>query len=565
MRIISARLFVTILLISVLYGCPRATPVAAPGTVTDTKNVIKFEDVSATSGIKFNRQNGAFGKKWFPETMGGGAAFIDYDNDGYQDILIVNGDWWEKHELTPPRPTLTLYHNEHNGTFTDVTVKMGLNVSIQGMGVAVGDFDNDGFDDIYISAVGQGKLFKNLAGKGFKDVTVFSGIKDMGWGTSAAWVDYDNDGLLDLFVCHYVKWTPQTDRFCGTTNKTYCLPEVYEGESCCLYHNEGNGKFTDVTRKSGIFNNNSKGLGVAILDINGDGWPDIVVACDMVPNLVYVNQKNGTFKGAGVSSGLALGENGSPHAGMGIDVGDYRNSGKPGLAIGNFTNDGLFVYDVDTMTGRAERNHSSTLTTATIAYITFGVVFGDLDNDGALDIFAVNGHLDDTITEANGGTGYRQPAVVMHGQQGGNFIDVSSTAGPAIGLKDVGRGLARGDFDNDGKLDLVLVPNIGPARLLKNTSRTDGSWLTVSLQGTTSNRDGYGAVVTVTINGKKYIRYASSGSSYCSAHDKRLHFGLGAVTGQAEIEVKWPAGKTEKYTTVSLPGAYTCVEGMGKK
>ncbi len=553
------------LLVYTLCGCVHAKPVAGTGNVSTSANGIKFQDVTATAGIQFDRQNGAFGKKWFPETMGGGGAFIDYDNDGYQDILLVNGDWWAGHNLTGKRPTLALYHNEHNGTFTDVTSKLGLNVSIQGMGVAIGDFDNDGYDDIYITAVGQGRLFKNLAGKGFKDVTTVSGINDIGWGTSATWLDFDNDGKLDLFVCHYVKWTPATDKYCGTTTKTYCLPEVYEGESCRLYHNDGNGKFTDVTKKSGILNKNAKGLGVAVVDVNGDGWPDIVVACDMVPNLVYINQKNGTFLEKGVETGLALGDNGSPHAGMGIDVGDYRDTGGTGIAIGNFTNDGLFVYDIDTAASHAERNHSAALTTATIAYITFGLVFADFDNDGLLDIFAVNGHLDDTINEANGGTGYRQPAVLMRGAAGGNFTDVSSGGGPVVVAKDVGRGLVRGDFDNDGKLDLLLIPNVGPARLLRNTSTTDGSWLRVSLEGTKSNRDGYGAVVTVTVNGKKYVRYASSGSSYCSAHDRRLHFGLGSATGQAQIEVKWPTGRAETYIANSLPGEYKCVEGMGKK
>lgn len=506
--------------------------------------------------------HGGFGKKWMPETMGGGGAFVDVDNDGLLDIVLVNGDWWDGHPLPGKRPTLALYRNAGGGKFVDVTREYGLEISLQGMGVTAGDYDNDGWGDLFITGVGGNWLFHNEGGKRFRDVTNEAGVRDSGWTTSAAWLDYDGDGKLDLFVDHYVKWSPATDVFCGTTHKTYCLPEVYSGESCKLFHNEGGGKFKDVTRAAGIWDDNAKGLGVCVTDINGDNRPDVIVSCDMVPNLIFINQGGGKFKSAGIDVGMALGENGSAHAGMGIDAAYYKPDQTLGVAIGNFTNDGIFLYDILTSSVKAELNRRSGLQVPSIPYITFGVLFGDFDNDGYPDLVATNGHLDDTITPTNGGQGYKQPSLLLANKGDGSFEDISSK-NPAIIEPIVGRGAARGDFDNDGRVDLLLVPNIGPPRLLHNTTEKAGHWIGFRLQGTKSNRDGFGARVTISYGGRTQNAECRSGSGYLSSSDRRVHFGLGDVRAVEKVTVKWPSGKTESWAGPALDKYMMLVEGSG--
>ena len=310
--------------------------------------------MTAKAGINFQRINGATGKKWLPETMGGGGGFIDYDNDGWQDIILLNGDFYPgttAGKIADAGPhTLALYHNNHNGTFTDVTKQSGLDVTLNAMGVAVGDYDNDGYDDLFITAIGGSRLYHNVpdgsGGRKFVDVTAQSGIKDNGWPTSAAWVDYDRDGKLDLFVCHYLNWSIAADAYCGTTSKMYCGPVVFRGEPSRLYHNEGNGRFTDVTRKAGVYNPISHALGVCVCDLDGDGWPDLIVTNDTTPNCLYHNNKHGGFEEIGVQSGIALSSDGTGRAGMGLDTADYRRDGGAGLAIGNFSLQGLALYDI---------------------------------------------------------------------------------------------------------------------------------------------------------------------------------------------------------------------------
>ncbi len=527
---------------------------------------IRFEEVSARAGLSFNRVNGAFGKRWMPETMGGGGAFLDYDNDGWLDILLVNGDWWPGHSLPGRRPTLALYRNNRNGTFTDVTDQAGLNVSLQGMGVAVGDYDNDGREDVYVTGVGESRLFHN-EGKGrFTDATRRAGVGDEGhWSTSAAWVDYDGDGRLDLFVCHYIRWSPRTDIFCGTTEKAYCRPQSYPGDSCRLFHNEGDGRFSDVSRKSGIWNENSKALGVCVCDFNHDGLPDLLVTNDTEPNFAFRNRGNGTFTDAGAEFGVAVDDNGKARAGMGIDTADYRGNGGTGIAIGNFAFEGLAFYDAEPGASTANMDKRAGLFEPSYPYVTFGVFFSDVDNDGWPDLFITNGHIQDTITHANTGQTYKQPSLLFQNQGDGTFRDISRAAGEAVTEPVVGRGACRGDYDNDGLEDILVVQNTGAARLLHNQSRGAGHWLNVRLVGTKSPRSGYGARVRVETAGRIQTATCRSGSSYLCASDPRLHFGLGSSTQADRVTVRWPAGTEQSCTAVAADRTLTLTEGRQEK
>jgi len=523
-----------------------------------------FADMTGAAGLNFNRVNGAFGKRWLPETMGGGGAVIDYDNDGYPDILFVNGDWYAGHPLPGHRPTLSLYHNDRNGKFTEVTTSTGLNVSIQGMGVAIGDYDNDGFDDILITGVSDCRLFHNDGGKRFVDVTKSSGIRDAGWSTSAAWLDYDNDGKLDLFVCNYVRWSPATDVFCGVNVKTYCEPTVYSGDSCRLFHNEGSGRFKDVTKQAGIMTDQCKALGVCILDVNNDNRPDILVTNDLMPNTLYRNNGDGTFKNVALEFGLAVSEMGSSRAGMGVDSAACGTGGGQFVAIGNFTTEGLALYDLSTPPPYSDSGKQSGIGMPSFPFVTFGVLFADFDNDGNPDLFATNGHIEDTIEVTHRGQTYAQPSLVFWNQANGHFSDVSVSAGPGITTPLVGRGACRGDFDNDGKVDVLLIPNSGPCKLLRNVSPNNHHWLTITLEGVASNRDGYGATVSIEGRNRKQTVLARSGSSYLSASDRRIHFGLGDDNAPIRIVIKWSSGRTEHWDNTAVDQALRLREGSGQ-
>ncbi len=545
------------LLGALLAGC-ASQHTDGPGT---SAAAIRFRDVSVSAGVKFTRVNGAFGKRWMPETMGGGGAFLDYDNDGFLDILLLNGDWWPGHPLPGPRPTLTLYHNNQDGTFTDTTQAMGLKVSLQGMGAAVGDYDNDGYEDLYVTGVGGNRLFHNEGGKRFVEVTGQAGVGDGGWSTSAAWLDYDNDGKLDLFVCHYIRWTPKTDIYCGTVEKAYCRPQSYPGETCHLFHNEGRGRFRDVTRSAGIWNKNAKALGVCVCDLDGDNRPDLIVANDTEPNFVFRNTGHGKFTEIGYKTGLAFDENGKARAGMGIDAADVKNDGTLAVAIGNFCFEGIAFYQIDPASLSAEWVKQNGLFEPSYPYVTFGLFFADFDNDGRADLFITNGHIQDTITHANTGQTYEQPSVLFRNQGSGAFQDISHAAGPGITQPLVGRGACRGDYDNDGRIDILLIPNVGPARLLHNETPGRNHWLTVKLVGTRSNRDGYGARVMVEAAGERQTAYAHSGSSYLSANDPRLHFGLGEARQADRVTVRWPSGLEEIWRAIPADQVVTLTEG----
>jgi len=558
-------LLISILVGVVLAGC--ATRPSAPKA--SAVSAIRFQDATRSAGLNWTRMNGAFGKKWFPETMGGGGAFLDYDNDGWLDILLINGDYWPGHAPKgAPRPTLALYRNNHDGTFTDVTAKVGLHVPLYGMGVAVGDYDNDGYEDLFLTAVGRSRLYHNASdghgGRRFVDVTAASGIQDTGWSTSAAWLDYDGDGKSDLFVCHYVKWTPQTDVFCGTTAKAYCRPTVYTGESCRLYHNEGGGRFRDVTRQAGMYNPETKGLAVCVCDFDRDGRPDLVVANDMEPTFVYRNNGNGTFREIGVTTGLAYDKAGHERAGMGIDAADYKNNGTLGIAIGDFSFEGMAFYEVGGPPPYLDRAQQAGVFQASYLYVTFGVLFADFDNDGWPDLFATNGDIEDSISRAFPEQSYPQPNLLWRNNGAGVFVDVSRQAGTAVIEPLVGRGACVGDYDNDGRPDVLLIPNIGPPRLLHNETQGGNHWLKLRLVGTKSNRDGFGSLVSVTAGGITRTGYVHSGSSYLSASDPTLYFGLGASAQVSRITVRWPDGAEETWGPLAANQALTLTEGQSR-
>jgi len=523
----------------------------------------RLTDVTTPAGIQFQHNSGAFGGKFLPETLGSGCAFLDYDRDGWQDILLINGADWPGHKKT--RSTLRLYHNNGNGTFTDVTTRAGLDVELYGMGVAVGDYNNDGFPDIFITSVGQNRLFRNTGKGTFVDVTNASGLgKREGFSTSALWFDYDRDGLLDLFVCNYVKWSAERDVFCSLDgkHKSYCTPEAYRGETCWLFHNRGDGTFEDVTAASGIFDSSSKSLGVALLEANHDGWPDVLVANDTQPNKLYRNQHNGTFKDVAVEVGLAFSSEGKARAGMGIDVADFENSGASGVAITNFDNEMIGLYrasgkgfeDIAAQAGVGMASKNS---------LGFGCIFLDVNLDGWLDFAVANGHIDETVRNIRGNVGYAQPPQLFLNSERGSFRDVASEVGGGFDQSKVGRGLAYADFDRDGDLDLLLTTNNGPAYLYRNDLSNGNRSVRFHLTGTKSNRDAIGATIRVFAGGMTQTRVIKGGSSYLSQSELPATFGLGKRDRLDNVVIDWPSGRTEEYKNLTVGRAYECAEGKG--
>ena len=523
----------------------------------------RFKDVTGAAGIQFQHNSGAFGGKFLPETLGSGCAFLDYDRDGWQDILLINGTDWPGHKKR--RTTLRLYHNNANGTFTDVTTHAGLDVEMYGMGVAVGDYNNDGFPDILITCVGQNRLFRNTGKGTFVDVTNTSGLgKREGFSTSAVWFDYDRDGLLDLFVCNYVKWSPEHDVFCSLDgkHKSYCTPEAYRGATCWLFHNRGDGTFEDVTAASGIFDSSSKSLGVALLEGNHDGWPDLLVANDTQPNKLYRNQHNGTFKDAAVETGLAFSTEGKARAGMGVDIADFDNSGTPGVAITNFDNEMIGLYR---MSGKSFEDIApqSGVGIASRNSLGFGCVFLDANLDGWLDFAVANGHIDETVRNIRGNVGYAQPPELFLNRGKGSFREVAAEVGGEFDQPKVGRGLAYGDFDRDGDLDLLLTTNNGPAYLYRNDQLSGNRSIRFRLVGTKSNRDGIGATVRVFAGGLMQSRLVKGGSSYLSQSELPVTFGLEKRDRIERVVIDWPSGRTEEFKKLASGRCYECTEGKG--
>ncbi|HKN26140.1 MAG TPA: CRTAC1 family protein [Candidatus Acidoferrum sp.] len=528
---------------------------------------ITFRDITQQAGIHFVHNNGAFGKKYLPETMGPGVAFIDYDNDGWQDIFIVNGTDWPGQASKHSTPKL--YHNNHDGTFTDVTHKAGLDIEILGMGVAVGDYDNDGYDDLFVTAMGQSHLFHNNGNGTFTDVTQEAGL--MGpkeFSTSAAWVDYDKDGKLDLVVANYVQWSIKEDLYCTLDgkSKSYCTPESYKGAAVRLWHNRGDGTFEDVTKKAGLGEPTSKTLGIAVLDYDNDGWPDLLFSNDTQPNKLYRNNGNGTFTEKAVLAGVAFSEDGVARAGMGVDAADYDRSGIPSLLITNFANQMISLYHNEGKGLFVDEAPRSEIGRDTLLTLGFGCFFFDYDLDGWPDILIANGHIDGDIQRVQPNVKYAMPPHVFRNLGKGNFQETTKSLGAAFGAPRVGRGAAYGDINNDGRLDLLMSTNGGRAYLFENDATGEAAQqksLRIKLVGVKSNRDGIGSVVKLTAAGETQTEMMRSGSSYLSASELVLTFGLARRDQADAIEIRWPSGQVDKFSNVAAGQTITVTEGKG--
>jgi hypothetical protein len=553
MRNSVTRQIAAVALATALTAAPTAQRAAAPA--------VAFTDVTAAAGVTFRHNSGAFGQKFLPETMGAGVVVLDVDNDGRQDLFFVNGKAWAGRPRARSVPAL--YRNLGGGRFADITRAAGLAVEMYGMGGTAADYDNDGFVDLYVTGVGGNRLFRNTGKGTFTDVTARSGVGRAAFSASAAWVDYDRDGRLDLYVTNYVQWQQDKDLRCALDgkNKSYCTPEIYKGESPWLFRNAGNGTFEDVTRKAGLHDPTSKALGVSLIDYDADGWMDLFVANDTQPNRLYRNTGKGTFVDEAVAAGVAFNEAGAPRAGMGTDAGDFDGSGRPGLLIGNFSNEMLSLYRNEGEGLFIDQAPSTSLGRDSLLTLTFGCFFVDVDNDGALDIFTANGHVADDIGKVQAKITYAQPAHLFRNLGKARFEDVARRI-PALAQPVVARGAAHVDIDNDGDQDLVVTVNNGPARILRNESR-GGRALRLSLTGVRSNRSAVGALVRVTVAGATRVAMVKTGSSYLSQSELPLTFGLGQASSVQQVEIHWPGGQVETLGPQQAGQTLQITEGKG--
>ncbi|MFZ4783262.1 MAG: CRTAC1 family protein [Armatimonadaceae bacterium] len=548
-------------------GCNKPSDAGAAST-----KPVTFASIASEAGIDFKHENGSKGRKLMPETVGSGLAFFDYDNDGDTDLLVINSSGWSW-DKNPLQAYSALYQNDGKGKFTNVTKEAGLHFSLYGMGVAVGDYDNDGWDDLYITAVGDNRLLKNVNGK-FTDVTKTAGVKGVGlpglkpefkWSSGAAWVDYDNDGKLDLFVCQYVKWSTTLDPYCGKNGvRGYCPPGTFEGARNTLYHNEGDGTFKDVSKPMGILDCAvGKSFGIALADYNGDNWIDIAVSNDTWANFLFINEGGKKFVERGVETGIAFAENGRAKAGMGIDAADYKNDGNFSLVIGNFAEEGLSLFDpMEGGAGMFENNAQSRgLVSASLLNVTFATFFFDYDLDGWQDLYATNGHVDDIVSTYQSNLTFKQAPLLFHNEKGKKFNDVSKAAG--MNYQIVGRGAAYGDIDSDGDLDIGVVDNNGKFLLLRNDGGNNNSWIKLRLVGEKTNRNAIGARVIVKAGGIQQQQYVRSGGSFLSESERTLTFGLGGSTKVDSIEVIWPGGTSQVLPATDARSTYLITEGKG--
>ncbi|HWZ86187.1 MAG TPA: CRTAC1 family protein [Thermoanaerobaculia bacterium] len=532
---------------------------------------IAFAEKAAQLGVDFTHVNGAAGKKWMPETMGGGVAVLDYDGDGRPDLLFVSGSYWPGDpRAASQKSSLALYHNEGNDAngvprFRNVTREAGLEKVFYGMGASVADYDNDGRDDVYVTALDGNHLFHNLGGR-FEDVAKAAGVADSGWGTSSAWLDYDGDGLLDLYVGRYVDWSPAKDLFCTLDGKTksYCTPERYPGTSSHLYRNLGNGRFEDVTRKAGVSNENQKALGVAPWDYDGDGRVDLLVSNDTAPNNLFHNKGDGTFEDVGIPAGVAVDEAGRARGAMGAAWADTKNGKGASVAIGNFSNELKSLYWTDSGEVFLDESPRSGVGASSFLDLTFGVLFLDADLDGRMDLLFANGHVEPTVQQVQKDVTYRQAPVLYRNAGDGRFTPLGELSGD-LAKPLVARGAAYADLDGDGDLDLILVENGGPARVYLNPTNAPAKSVRVRLVGTgKSNRDAVGARVTATIGDRTLSQQVSGGQSYLSASEKTLTFGLGGAAKIDRLEIRWPDGTTQSLENVAGGARLVISERTGR-
>ncbi len=555
-------------------GCQRNSLVAMPTNRRATSGV--FRDVTERAGITFRHSNGAMGKFLFIETTPSGCAFFDSDHDGWLDVLLLNG----KPLISSSTPRLgegqgrgssiTFYRNNRNGTFTDVTRGSGLDSDLNyAHGVAVGDYDNDGREDVVVTAYGGNRLFHNLGGGRFEDVTDKAGVADhhdgAHWATSVAFGDYDNDGFLDLYVCHYCEWSPAKDAQCLDRygERIYCDPTIYRGDVGRLYRNNRNGTFTDVSVASGVAKFRARGLGVVWLDYDGDGWQDIYVANDMDANFLYHNEGDGTFREQALVAGVAYGASGKPLSGMGIAVGDYDNNGYEDLYVTNFSGQTNSLYRNDGGGMFTYTTENAGLAGPTWHHLGFGVAFLDYNRDGILDLVVGNGHVNTKIEQASVGVTYAQPKGLYRNRGDGTFESASADRGDMAHLR-VTRGLAIGDYDNDGRIDVLACNQNDRAELFRNVSRDDHRWISLRLVGTRSNRSGYGTKVYVRARNQKHFAECRSGASYLSASDARVYVGLGK-TARVDVALHWLSGQREMMKELETNRFYVCTEGQGCK
>jgi len=526
-----------------------------------------FEEIPpAASGISWVHDNAMSEERYLPETFGPGCAFLDYDNDGWMDIYLVNSGPCEF--FKPRRPLRNaLYHNNRDGTFTDVTAKAGVAGGVFGMGVAVGDYNNDGWPDLFVTAYGGPILYRNNRDGTFTDVTQKAGLAAAGWSTSAVWFDYDNDGLLDLFVCQFVEYGRDTYFACGNNvlgRRYYCIPSVFPSVASRLYHNNGDGTFTDVTHGTAIEAARGKGLGVVATDINNDGLMDLFVANDTVQDFLFVNRGNNHWDEIAISAEVGFSENGKARSGMGVDAADFNGDGWEDLFVSNVDQEMYSLYQNQGDETFRDVAHRHGIAQSTRLLSGWGLKFFDYDNDGNLDLILANGHPEDMIEKYSPQVTYKERLLLFH-QENGILRDVSATAGPPFARRFSARGLAIGDYNNDGYPDVLIGANGGPPALLRNRASSGNGWLGVKLRGVRCNRDAVGARVTWSAAGVKRSRLKTSGGSYLSSHDPRMILGIGRATALDWVEVRWPgpSARVEQFTGLATGRYVELVEGRG--